>query len=151
MTNREQATYDLIVKNSEQGYITTQREIYENYPYDPEERKDGYVWNENPKVHDHCSTVWKDINNINAERGNKPIISSNYVYTVPHNYEELKEFAKEHYWGKAMSALWRYSNLLRKGRMNGQMSLFETDEEEEYKVFEAFVKKCFDDALEQQQ
>lgn len=150
MTDREQATYDLIVRNSEQGYITTQREIYENYPYDPEERKDGYRWNDNPKVHDHCSMVWQDINRINAERGNKPIIFSDYVYTVPHNQAELEMFCKEHYWDKAMSALWRYGNLLRKGKADGTVDLLEADEEEEYKAFEAFVKNAIEQAMSQQ-
>ena len=148
MTDREQATYDLIVSNSEKGYITTQREIYENYPYDAETRKDGYVWNENPRVHDHCSTVWKDIDNINKVQDNKPVIYGDYVYTVPHNFKELALFCKKHYWDKAMLSLVRCSNLLRKGKRDGTMNLFDTDEEGNMKQFEAFVKKCFEDALE---
>lgn len=144
MTDREQATYDLIVRNSEQGYITTQKEICDNYPYDPEERKDGYVWNENPKSHDHCSAVWHDINNINQEQDKKPIIYGDYVYLVPHNFKELALFCKKHYWDKAMLSLVRCSNLLRKGKKDGTIDLFDTDEEGNMKEFEAYVKSVYD-------
>ena len=144
MTDREQATYDLIVRNSEQGYITTQREIYENYPYDPEERKDGYRWNDNPKVHDHCSMVWQDINRINQEQGKKPIIYGDYVYVVPHNFKELAMFVKKAYWDKAMTSLKRCGNLLRKGKADGTFNLFDADEEGDMKEYEAFVKSVFE-------
>lgn len=146
LTNREQATYELIVANSELGRVTTQREIYENYPFDEEFRKDGYRWNEKPNIHDHCSAVWQDINHINAERNCKPIIYENYDYFVPVDYEQLKTFVKEKYWGKAMASLWRYANLLRKGKRDGSTNIF--DEEDEENIFEAYIERAVKDLLE---
>jgi len=145
LTTRQWRTHDLILANSEQGKETTQREIYENYPYDAETRKDGYVWNDNPKSHDHCSAIWHDINDINAsDVVHKVIIFNNFVFKVAENEEEVKAFVTNLYWDKAMSKLWRYSNLLRKAKRDGQVRLVFEEESQAKECFETYIKNAVD-------
>lgn len=135
LTPRQEATYNLIVKNSEIGNSTTQKEICDNYPFDPVERKDGYIWNDSPKAHDHCTTVWSDINAINNDRNKKIIIYDNFVYWVARNKKEVKDFVNNLYLTKAIAALSRRNNLLRKADRDGSIDLFDT----EY-AFEPFIE-----------
>lgn len=139
LTPRQEATYNLIVKNSEIGNSTTQKEICDNYPFDPVERKDGYIWNDSPKAHDHCTTVWSDINAINNDRSKKIIIYNNFVYWVPRNAKELKDFANSLYLKKAVAAFRRRKNLFDKAKRDGTIDLFEVDE------YEAFIKNFLND------
>lgn len=104
---------------------TTQREIYEKL-------KDyGYEWRDDPKSHDHCSTIWNDIAEINLNQ-NLPylIISKNFEYWLGTKEET------EMYLDKLFSDLkprltrvWRYIKKLNK---DGQYDLFE------HKFFELF-------------
>lgn len=55
MTNRQLATYNLILKNSLEGKVTTQEEIVSNYP--KATYSDGYNYSDNPKVHDKCFQI----------------------------------------------------------------------------------------------
>lgn len=123
MTNREQATYDLILANSERGLLTTKKEIVENYPFDREVRVDGYVWNENPKSHDNCSTVWEDINTINFQLDTKIIISYRGVYWVA-TEKEVKDYVKHYFFTKCRPALKRYWNLLKKLEIDNTVDLY---------------------------
>jgi len=125
LTPRQQATRRLIEENSKQGRMTSQREIYLNYAYDKETNPKGYRWNDSDKVHDHCISVWFDINALNfSPKTEKIIISdSDYNYKLAENMEEVKAFAKALYYDMAMAKLVRYSNLLRKARKDGQGKL----------------------------
>lgn len=122
MTEREQATYDLIVKNSKNGYITSKREIVDNYPFSPE-RKDGYTWNEDPSVHDECSAVWHDINAINFSDKDEIIISEKGFYWVG-SREEAKQFIQAYFDKQCSPSLKRYWNLLRKYKTDGAVDVF---------------------------
>ena len=121
MTNREQATYDLIVSNSEKGYLTTKKEIVENYPIT--KFADGYVWNENSKSHDNCSMVWDDINHINFEPDNKIIISHRGKYWVA-TKDEVEDYVKKYFFSKCKPALKRYWNLVKKLGIDNTVDLF---------------------------
>lgn len=151
LTTRQWRTHDLILRNSEEGRETTQREIYENYPY-AEDRKDGYVWNDNPKTHDHCSAVWADVDAINAsDVVHKVIICNNFVYKMAENEEEVRAFINGLYWNKAMAKLWRYSNLLRKVRRSGQTRLSFDDESKQKEYFETYIRRAVEDATESEE
>ena len=147
LTTRQWRTHDLIVANSQLGKITTQKEICDNYPYDPVERKDGYVWNDNPKSHDHCSAVWHDINAINAsDVVHKVIIPDNFTYHVAENEAEVKAFIKGLYLDPAIAKLVRYSNLLKKARRDGQGRLpIEGEESKAKEWFEAFIAQAVEE------
>ena len=125
LTPRQRATYELIKANSEQGRMTSQKEIYANYAYDKETNPKGYRWNDNKTVHDKCISVWFDINAINfSSKIEKIIISDNdYNYKLAESLEEVQTFAKTLYYDMAMAKLARYGNLLRKAKRNGQGKL----------------------------
>lgn len=149
LTTRQWRTHDLIVRNSTFGKVTTQREIYENYPFDAQYRKDGYVWRDNPKVHDHCTAIWEDINKINASgKVHKIIIPKNFTYKVAESQQEVKEFIDEYYFAPAMAKLWRYSNLWRKARRDGQCRLPLKDKSKEREYFESFIKKPIENVID---
>lgn len=149
LSTRQWRTHDLIVRNSQMGHITTQREIYENYPFDAQYRKDGYVWRDNPKVHDHCTAIWEDINKINASsKVHKIIIPKNFTYKVAESQQEVKEFVDEYYFAPAMAKLWRYSNLWRKARRDGQGRLPLKDKSKEREYFESFIKQPIENVID---
>ena len=150
LSTRQWRTHDLIVRNSQMGKTTTQREIYENYPFDIQYRKDGYVWRDNPKFHDHCTAIWEDINKINASSTvHKIIIPKNFTYKVAESQQEVREFIEEYYLAPAMAKLWRYSNLLRKSRRDGQGRLPLKDNSKEREYFESFVKQPLENIVDQ--
>lgn len=150
LTTRQQHTYELIVRNSQMGKITTQREIYENYPFDAQYRKDGYIWRDNPKVHDNCTAIWTDINKINAnDKVQKIIIPNNFTYKIAESQQEVKDFIKWLYFDQAMAKLWRYSNLKRKALRDGQGRLPFKDKEKEREYFESFIKNPLENIVDQ--
>ena len=134
MNERAKATYDLIVANSEKGLITSKKEIVDNYPFDPSERKDGYKWNDKPTSHDKCSTIWEDINEINFTSGTQIIISYKGNYWVG-TREEAEGYMKDYFFKQCSPSLKRYWNLYRKLGMDGSIDLF-TDE-----VYKAVVEE----------
>jgi hypothetical protein len=124
LNNRAQATKELIIKNSEQGLLTTKKEIVENYPFDPVERKDGYVWNDSPKSHDTCSTVWQDVNDINFDNDTPEIIISHKgVYWVG-TKEEVEGFIKAYFFAQCKPSLKRYWNMVRKLKLDNSIDVF---------------------------
>lgn len=151
LSTRQWRTHDLIVANSQNGKITTQRDIYNNYPYDRELRPDGYRWKEKSgENHDHCTSIWEDINKINASSlVHKIIIPKNFTYKVAESQEEVKEFIDEYYFAPAMARLWRYSNLRRKARRDGQGRLPFKDKSKEREYFESFIKKPLENIVDQ--
>lgn len=58
LTTRQARTHDLIVKNSELGRKTPIDEIINNYPYDAETRRDGYI---KIQVPEHIILVFKSM------------------------------------------------------------------------------------------
>lgn len=151
LSTRQWRTHDLIVANSQNGKITTQRDIYNNYPYDRELRPDGYRWREKSgENHDHCTSIWEDINKINASSLiHKIIIPKNFTYKVAENQQEVKDFIEEYYLAPAMAKLWRYSNLQRKARRDGQCRLPLKDKTKEREYFESFIKKPLENIVDQ--
>lgn len=155
LTPRQRATYELIKSNSEQGRMTSQKEIYANFAYDKETNPKGYRWNDSESVHDHCISVWFDINTINLSPKIEKIIISdnNYNYKLAESFEEVEAFAKALYYDMAMAKLVRYGNLLRKARLNGQGKLLSVnnvpiDKQSKARPFvEAFVPKLVDDLV----
>ena len=131
MNERAKITYDLLLANSEKGLITTKKEIVDNYPYDPNTRKDGYVWNDNPKSHDNCSTVWEDINEINHTKGTMIVIPYKGNYWIG-TKEEAKAYVKDYFSKQCSPSLKRYWNLMRKINKDGDVDIFT---EEIYKAF----------------
>lgn len=125
LSERQKATYDLILKNSLQGRTTTQREIFENYPIS--EYKDGYVWSTNPNSHDNCSQVWKDIVEINfSEEVDKIIIAKNFTYKIATNEPQATIFA-ERYLYSGLAKLKRYRAIRKKINANGTGRLEELE------------------------
>lgn len=122
LTTRQKATYDLIIANCSKGIITRKKEIVENYPFDRDVRKDGYVWNDNPKSHDHCSTVWEDIDIINKVKS-EIIISRNGKYWVATKGEALR-YMSDYFDAHCSPALKRYWNIYRKLQAHDTVDLF---------------------------
>ena len=150
LTTRQWRTYDLIKRNSLLGRTTSAREIVDNYPFDADYRKDGYVWTDNPRNHSHCSTIWEDLNKINAEWNIAKIFiwDENYEYKIATTREEVKEFCNRIYWHKAMSKLWRHGNLMRKVRRDGQMRFLFDDKTKAREYWETFFSEHIDDLVE---
>ena len=156
MNTRQWKTYELIKKNSLNGKITTQLEIVENYPYvvtDLFERKivkDGYTWNTNPKVHDHCSMVWSDIEAINSDDNiQKIIVSPNpYEYKLAETPEEVEEYCHKKFYKPAMAKLVRQSKMLHKVKQDGQGKLLFKDKTQARDYWETFLKVSVNDLVE---
>jgi len=148
LTTRQWRTYNLIKRNSRLGKTTTAREIVDNYS--SFEYDDGYVWTDNPRNHSHCSTIWEDLNKINAEWNIAKIFiwDENYEYKVATTPEEVKEFCNRIYWHKAMSKLWRHGNLMRKVKRDGQMRFLFDDRTKAREYWETFFKEHLDDLVD---
>lgn len=148
LTTREWETYKLIKRNTIFGINTTQEDIVNNYPKFGYEngikvvvRKDGYEWNNDPRVHDHCVAVWADINEINSADGiHKVIVSPRpYEYKIAESREEIENHAKPLYFDRAMILLKRYWNMIHKADRDGQGKLvFNESEARDY--FETYLK-----------
>lgn len=148
LTTRQWRTYNLIKRNSRLGRTTSAREIVDNYS--SFDYKDGYVWTDNPRNHSHCSTIWEDLNKINAEWNIAKIFiwDENYEYKVATTPEEVKDFCNRIYWNKAMSKLWRHGNLMRKVKRDGQMRFLFDDKTKAREYWETFFKEHIDDLVE---
>ena len=108
LTTRQKLLYKLIEHNSlVENRKTTQREIVDTIS--------GYEWNDDPRIHDHCSMIWNDINKIkNCEDVNfKVIMSNNFLYWVGSD-SELKEYAENYFESDITPRLKRYWNMIRK-------------------------------------
>lgn len=138
LTTRQKVTYELIKKNSLAGRITTQREIYENYPAS-EEQQQGYKWNDKPYSHDNCSVIWRDIVAINfSDEVEEIIIQDNFTYKIARNGLEATIFAKR-YKDTAIAKFKRYGAILRKIKANGTGEL--TEIESEIKFIDTFMNE----------
>ena len=137
LTTRQKVTYELIKKNSLAGRITTQREIFENYPIS--EHKDGYKRSNNPYNHDNCSQIWSDIVAINfSDEVKEIIIQDNFTYKIARNGLEATIFAKR-YKDTAIAKFKRYGAILRKIKANGTGEL--TEIESEIKFIDTFMNE----------
>ena len=147
LTTRQWRTYNLIRRNSFLGRTTSAREIVDNYS--ALNYKDGYVWTDNPRNHSHCSTIWEDLNKINAEWNIAKIFiwDENYDYKIAESPDEVKEFCNRIYWHKAMSKLWRHGNLMRKVRRDGQMRFLFDDKSKAREYWQAFFEEHLDDMV----
>ena len=157
MNTRQWSTDLLIKNNSLQGKITTQLEIVENYPYSRiglfEETKvheDGYIWNDNPKSHDHCSQVWKDIEDINSDDTIQKIVISPkpYEYKLATTPEEVKNYCYKKFYKPAMAKLVRQSKILNKVKQDGQGKLLFKDKTQARDYWETFLKESINDLVE---
>lgn len=118
MTERQLATYSLIKKNSLEGKITTQRQLFENYPIS--EHKDGYVWNDSPYNHDNCSQIWRDIVAINFnDEISEIVVVKNFTYKIAKNKEDAEEFATSYLRG-GLRKMKRYWQIIKKIKLDGQ-------------------------------
>lgn len=114
MTSREWQVYNIIKEKSLQGQKTTQRELCDLV--------EGLEYNEDITAHDHCSTIWNIINEINnSDEIDKIIISDNFEYWIG-DEEETIEYLNT-LWGRIVPKLKRYYNLLRKTKLDGQGKL----------------------------
>ena len=115
------ALYRLIKHNSlVEHRKTTQKEICDKLGEDY-----GYKWKDDPKVHDHCSAIWKDIKDNNESyEHDKIIISDNFEYWIG-NKEETQEFL-DNLWKDLCPRLCRYWNYKQKVERDGQGQLFST-------------------------
>ena len=145
LSDRQKRTFNLIKNNSFLRRTTSQKELVDNYSAMIHE--DGYVWNNNPKVHDHCSTIWQDINKINLDRNIHEVViwDDNYNYKLADNAEEVEAFCQKLYWEKAMAKLARQGNLMRKVKRDGQANLFKEENMREY--WQTFLQSHIDDLV----
>lgn len=114
LTPRQWALYRLIKHNSlVEHRKTTQKEICDTL-------KDyGYEWNDNPKSHDHCSMIWKDVKDNNESyEHDKIIISDNFEYWIGNKEETLNFLDK--LWSDISPRLVRYWAYLKKVGRDGQ-------------------------------
>lgn len=120
LTPRQWALYRLIKRNSlVEHRKTTQLEICNELAIY------GYKYETDPKVHDHCSAIWKDVKDNNESyEHDKIIISKNFEYWIG-NEEETQEFLDQ-LWKDLCPRLVRYWNYKQKVARNGQGQLFST-------------------------
>lgn len=138
LTTRQLKTYALIEWNSKNNKLTSQREIYEEYPIT--KFKDGYVWNDDPHIHDHCSQIWHDIERLNfAPTIDKIIVCKNFTYKFADSDKEALECA-DCFLKKGLKALKRHWRIVHKVKANGQGNVFSPDE-----YIEAYLKKGLND------
>ena len=140
LTPRQWALWRLIEHNSlVEHRKTSQREIYERL------QDYGYVWNDEPTAHDHCTAVWKDIkdNNESLEH-NKIIISKNFEYWIG-DEEETEQFLND-LWKAIEPRLTRYWNYHKKLKRHNQGKLLSNQLEpiEEDSKAEKFFN-CFNE------
>lgn len=137
LTERQKVTYELIKKNSLAGVITTQREIYDNYPIS--EFQDGYKRSNNPYSHDNCSQIRSDLVAINfSEEVKEIIITKDFTYEIARNSLQATEFAKR-YKDTAIAKFKRYGAIMRKIKANGTGEL--TEIESEIKFIDTFMNE----------
>ena len=125
LTYRQRMTYNFIRDTFiNENRAVSQREVYENYPYHPIYRKDGYKWKENG-THDKCAAVWRDINTINLHPEIEKIIISDepWQYRLARNKEEVERYAHKLYFSPAIKKLERYWNMINKAEMHGRGKL----------------------------
>ena len=117
LTPRQWELYRLIKYNSVVEHRkTTQREIYE--------KVSGYEWRDDPKAHDHCVAIWKDIKDNNESLEHDGIIiSKNFEYWLG-SETETKEFLKS-LWKQLAPRLTRYWNYYKKIDQNRQGKLLD--------------------------
>lgn len=98
---------------------TSQREICDKlFDY-------GYKWDNDEKVHDHCSMIWTDIKDNNESyEHEKIIISKDFNYWIG-NDEETREFI-DNLWKALYPRLCRYWNYDKKHKRNGQGKMLST-------------------------
>lgn len=120
LTPRQWALWRLIEYNSLTLHRkTSQKEICDKLS------EYGYVYNEDIKVHDHCSMVWEDIKSLNLSYQNdKVIITKDYEYWIG-NEQETKDFLDK-LWKDLAPRLVRYWAYNQKVSRNGQGQLFST-------------------------
>lgn len=147
LNTRQWRTYEFIKNNSLNGKKSSQKDIYENYSN--ANHPDGYVWKEKGKSHDSCTQVWNDINVINAnDEIHKIIIWDNkYNYWIANDENEVKEFCENLYMKKAKSKLWRYGNLMRKVKRNGQGRIIFDSKSQARTFWETFLNNSIDDLV----
>lgn len=117
LTDRQKALFEYIKENSFIHHRkTTKKEICEYI--------NGYKWNDNPKVHDHCPAVWDDINVLRlSDKNDYIIISDNDEYWIG-NKEETDDFI-DGLWSDLEPRLKRYWAFLKKVRKNGQAEMLD--------------------------
>lgn len=125
MTDRQTILYKYIVSKGK----TTQFDICHDLPH-------LYIWSQDDKAHDHCTTVWSDITAINNdEQAEQIIIIDNFTYSIG-TKEQCEEYA-ESFKRKALNAFKRYWNVQRKINRDGQGNIF--DEKE---FIRSFINEC---------
>lgn len=130
--------YRLIKYNSEVlNRRTTQREICDKIL--------EYKWNDDPKAHDHCSSIWTAIKNLNeSDEIEKIIISFNFEYWLG-NEAETKVYLDTK-WADLAPRLKRYWLYLQKINKDGQGKLLSAqlqpidDESQAREFVESFLR-----------
>lgn len=149
MTARQEATYDLICRNSAFGLPTPIQEIVDNYPR--HQYKDGYFLNTDPRTHHPCISVYTDIDEINTNLNIPcPILwDDDHNYWVANDLQEVKAFCKPLYERQGKKKLWKQGVLMLKARRNGQMLLPFTTEEDKREYWRAFIEDIKEDLVEE--
>lgn len=117
LTPRQWAVYRLIKINSlVEHRKTSQREIFE--------RVDGFVWNDEDAVHDHCPAIWSDIakNNLSFEHQHL-IINDKFEYWIG-SKRECQEYLKK-LWNDLAPRLHRYWQYVKLLGYDGQGRLYD--------------------------
>lgn len=115
LTPRQWALYRLIKANTLRGRKTTQMEICNAIS--------EYEWVDNDKVHDHCPTIWGDINALNFHPNiQKIIISDNFKYWIG-TRKEVEAYCDK-LWQSISPRLSRYWNIVKKMKLDGQGQIF---------------------------
>lgn len=141
MTQRQLNLLNLIIKLTAEYGSASQQDIYCCMSYEAN-GKNGYKWNDNPKCHDHCPTIWKDINAINSDNDSEYIIisPSPFVYKIAQTKEEVEKFIFETYHKPALLKLARESKMRKKLAKNGYGELA-FDESGECKFWETLKQE----------
>ncbi len=81
---------------------------------------DRYVYNTNPKCHDHCTAIWNDVRAINySYKKDKIICVKDLTYKIASNKAEALEFA-EKIKADALKKLDRHWRIIDKINRDGQ-------------------------------
>lgn len=138
LTTRQWKLYNYI---KEHGVVSVE-DICRDMP-------DLYTLATSDRIHNKCAMVFTDADALNASQEIEKIIihDRNYNFWLAKSYEEAVGFAEHLYKKRALTALKKYWNMLRKASADGQGKIISChgdviDEHSHARAFvEAFVKE----------
>lgn len=118
LTTRQWELYNFIKNNDG----VSQEDICQNIA--------GYVWNDNPKVHDNCLSIWRDVEQLNNSPEIEKVIIRNKenLYKLCETREEILDYVNGQK-NKLIRAAIRLRVASNKLKLDGQMKIISTKDD----------------------